>query len=56
MKTCSMRFLDSAWRSSKSHELQKELDSIRIGFVRKKEPVAGAPDITFARSRSSEAG
>ena len=26
-----------------THELQKELDSIRIGFVRRKEPVAGAP-------------
>ena len=26
-----------------THELKKELDSIRIGFVRRKEPVAGAP-------------
>ena len=26
-----------------SHELKKELESIRIGFVRRKEPVAGAP-------------
>ncbi len=26
-----------------THELKRELDSIRIGFVRRKEPVAGAP-------------
>ena len=26
-----------------THELKKELDLIRIGFVRRKEPVAGAP-------------
>jgi phenylalanyl-tRNA synthetase beta chain len=25
-----------------THELRKELDSVRIGFVRRKEPVAGA--------------
>jgi phenylalanyl-tRNA synthetase beta chain len=26
-----------------THELRKELESVRIGFVRRKEPVAGAP-------------
>ena len=39
-----------------THELKKELDSIRIGFVRRKEPVAGAPgyhlcEIEVARGR-----
>ncbi len=35
-----------------THELKKELDSVRIGFVRRKEPVAGCARVLPLRDRA----